>query len=354
MTNPLYWELTHCGGYIVPPCKDMEEDKAIDMIQGSSINVHETPVIQHYFRPLFDRVYEDCRIPIRFVNTKDNGEPQNDIRDLIRILAFSTNNEEKESASKILALRLALASDQRSQKGLFIVAAGHSSQSNQSQVVLWKFPADQSIQATFNETGISVQLIEGAFSRNLKYFKASVFRDEEAEKSFWEGLVEDRQSTEGTKFWIQNFLQATPNLTDVRGTRLVAYTLREIINDEPDYRVQDGIISGAIAIQSQKNRPITIKEISEKYLPESVRDQFEKQLEAVLEIPFTIDIDTLEDQFGIRTIILNSRNSRVNITAPIKDFEDIIEINNDLDGVARIVIVGEVAGGKVKTSRGFE
>lgn len=354
MSNPLYWELTHCAGYIVPPCKDMEEDKAIDQIQGSSINVDKTPVIQSYFRPLFDKVYEDCNISVRFVNFGDNGDQQNDIRDLIRVLAFSTQTEEKERASKTLALRLAIASDQRSQKGLFIVAAGYSSESNKYQVVLWKFPADQSIQATFDDTGISVQLIEGAFSRNLKYFKASVFRDEEADTSFWEGLVEDRQSTEGTKFWIEGFLKATPNLTNVRATRLIAQTLKEIINEEPNYKIQDGIISAVIAVKSQKDRSITFKEISNNYLPESVRDQFEKQLSAVLEIPFMIDIDTLNEQFGVRTIIINSNDKRINVAALINDFDDIVDVQDDLDGITRIVITGEIAGGSVKTSRGFE
>ena len=262
------WKITFCAGYIVPPSRGLKEADAVQGIQGSHVKLDHS--IISYFNPLFIDSVVTCPINVIFTHTE--GRQENEIRDRVKQLAFGLQEEQVEHA-KALALALGLATDQRSQPGLFITLVGQSSMGF-SRVVLFKFPADESLQAIFSEEGLSINVITGAFSRKNDYFKAAVFEGTKASTAFWVGKVEDKQATqrifEVSDLWVIGFLKALPNLSDERGTRTLAKATKSLLDTVYDEKTRLQIISALTTIKSQDDRLITLRNFADDYLPSNL------------------------------------------------------------------------------------
>jgi len=93
------------------------------------------------------------------------------------------------------------------------------------RVLLWKFPSEENLQANISAHGLTIKLLQDAFSRKSHYFKAAMFEGTPATTSFWTGKVEDKQAKQSVKevadFWVTGFLNARPVLTEVRGSRIL-------------------------------------------------------------------------------------------------------------------------------------
>lgn len=328
-----------------------ELEDVCNEIEGSTINL--TSDFHEYFYPLFSDSHETSTVAVTFIPEK-NGQPTNEIRTLIQEMAFGTD-QDRNRASRQLAGRLAIASDERSPSGLFIIIVGTCN--NLTRVVLWKFAADESLQAIFAKEGLTVNVVSSAFSRKQEYFKVAVFEGNQARTSFSKGHVEDRQAThkayEVSDLWVIRFLQAVPEVTDARGTRILAKALRQVLSQLNSLEVKQNVIAAATVLRALDN-PVTLQQIAENYLPPIVRSQFVKALGnlSLVHAPFRIDKQVMDEQFGVRSLILDT--SFV-ISGPIESFDQEVAIEPiENDGTVRIVLTGRIVDARVKTSRALQ
>jgi hypothetical protein len=156
------WSLGFCAGYIVQPCWGLELEVIEDHITGSAMDITSLP--ERFFLPLFTESAEKCPIDIAFL--PENGKQENLIRGLIRSIAFE-DDLQKTQAARVLACRLAHVMTKRSSAGLFVVLAGSANEV--ARVLLWKFPAEESLQASVSASGITITLLQDAFSRRSNY-----------------------------------------------------------------------------------------------------------------------------------------------------------------------------------------
>jgi hypothetical protein len=340
------WQLSFCAGYIVAPCKRLGPDAIRDRVRGATVSLDSE--IASYFLPLF---VSSEGYPIDITFAPHDGEQRNDVRTLVRSIAFN-DADSRSLATLELAKRLALATDERSKTGLFIVLSGLSGES--SRVLLWKFPSDESLQATFRDEGLTIRLIQDAFSKQSKYFKAAMFEGTLASTSFWKGKVEDKQAKQRVKevsdFWVIAFLAARPALTDVRGTKILARALRATIR-EADLEEKESLIASAIVIRSQPDRHISLAEFADNYLSEDIRPVFLKEVgePEVAKAIFRIHRDTLESELGVKTIVLDNLFS---VRGPLERFDDVVSVEPvEEDGIVEVSLRGRITSEKVGTRR---
>ncbi len=341
------WTIMFCAGYIVPPSKHVSKlTDVLVTIEGSTFDLN--PSTHRYFYPRFVSSPTSCTIEIGFTHT--DGVQQNDVRDLIRKMAFG-DNDVRASASHTLAARLGHATDRRSPAGLFVSLVGENGQSR--RVVFFKFPADESLQATFAEEGLSINVIEGAFSRKTDFFKAAVYEGRDTDTALWGGRVEDKQSGsrihEVSDYWVMGFLRSVPQLTTARGTRLLTKALKTTINKSEDPDEQYALMAAATAIKSQADRNITLREFTEGYLPEAIRERFLREVgnPTLADAPFRIDESVLDQQLAFRTIVLHNRFS---VSGPPEGFQnpDIFTQVDSVDSGVALTIRGRIVDQKLR------
>lgn len=336
---PSQWKLQFAAGYLVPPCIGLDESEVTTSVVGSPINLTALP--RDFFRPLFTN--EASRAPNHVVFVPEEGKQKNTVRDLVRRLAFGSD-QERSHAAQALALRLAKVTSHRSPDGLFFTLVG--ALGSQSRVVIWKFPADQSIQARLISTRLVIKIVDDAFSRKSTYFKAAMFEGPNTSTSFWGGRVEDRQA--GTRireiadFWVYGFLACRPALTDVHGTRLLANALRETIKQSEDEEIQDALISLIAVLKAQPGRQLTLAGFAEEFLPESSRDGFLllTGTDEVWQTPFNLDVDTLGQLIRIRSLTLDNKFV---VRGPIDEFDDAVSVESrPAENKVRVSLEGRI------------
>ncbi|NVM23847.1 MAG: hypothetical protein HWN68_18965 [Desulfobacterales bacterium] len=340
------WELLFCAGYIVWPCKGLEPDAVQDRVAGSPINVDTIPT--SFFLPLFAESAERCPIDIGFA--LEGEKQENTVRNLVRSIAFDEPTK-KAHAAQELAYRLACATTRRSPLGLFVVLAGQANE--HTRVLLWKFPADESLQARISAGGITIRLIQDAFSRKSTYFKAAMFEGTPARTTFWRGKIEDKQAkhrvTEAADFWIADFLSAKPALTDARGTRLLARALRETVKQTKSVEIKEDLVAAAVAIKSQVDRNISLDEFASSYLPKDARPIFIEKAggPALADAIFRIDRATLERELRFKSIVLDNLFI---IKGPLDRFDDVVDVEpTDQEGVVEVSLRGTITSQAVQT-----
>ena len=341
------WELVFGAGYIVPPCKGLDDEEVARHVVGSQFDI-ET-LLSKYFLPIFSKDSENYPIGVGFISKNDPQE--NDIRALIRSVALE-NNDKKEFASRSLAFRLAQATTRRSKKpGLFVVLVGQNEVNH--RVALWKFPADESIQAQITDQGISIRLIQDAFSGNSTYLKGAMFEGTAASTSFWRGRIEDRQTKsrirEMADFWVTDFLQSRPAMTDTSGTRLLSKGLRSVINQTRDIETQQSLIDAASVIKEQTGINISLNDFAQRYLPSTIRKKFISVIggSELAQSIFRIDRETLVKEFKYKSIILENQFV---LRGPLEQFDDVVHVGEpNEEGIVEITLQGRIASQAIKT-----
>lgn len=340
------WELLFCAGYIVQPSKGLEPDGVRDRVAGSPIDIATIPI--SFFLPLFTESAAKCQIDISFV--PEDGKQENVVRSLVRALAFD-DLAQKVLAAQALAYRLACTTTRRSPPGLLVVLAGQ--RQKQTRVLLGKFPANESLQASIFASGITIRLLQDVFASKSTYFKAAMFEGTLASTTFWRGKVEDKQAkqrvTEAADFWVVDFLAARPELTPARGTRLLARGLREAIKQAPSVETKEALAAAAQVIKSQVDRDLSLHDFANNYLPEEARQTFVKAAgsPAIADTSFRIDVTTLEREFRYKSILLD--NAFV-IKGPLEQFDNVVKVQNtDQEGVVEVSLRGRITSQTVQT-----
>ena len=210
------WNISFVAGYKVPPCYGMNEEYVQSQVEGSSFELDESG--QRYFLPLFENGLSNNAINVAF----ETNDQDHYIRN--QILALNDDNVAlKEQVARDLALRLAISSPKSTRNGLLVIMAGK--QSDKYRVVLWKFPANPSIQAELLDSELVIRVLDSAFSRDTDYFKAAIFEDKSLDRSsFLFGKIEDKQTRvrgAAALFWMKNFLGTRPQISDENGTRTI-------------------------------------------------------------------------------------------------------------------------------------
>jgi hypothetical protein len=283
---------------------------------------------------------DKCCIEIGFSST--TGEQKNIVRDKIRRIAFG-DIQEKLTASKEMAIRLARCTDDRSHPGLLIIFAGR--QKNINRVTIWKFAADKILRATQKAGKINLKLMKNAFSKKSTYFKAVVFEDDSATNSFWEGLVEDKQAksriTQAANYWIVDFLNSKPSLTNARGTFILSRTLKGIIQKSSDLNEKRQIIAAADVIRTQLDRPISMEEFANRYLPSQVRGLFIADVgEEIAHTPFYIETGILLQEIGYKILEVEQEFS---VQGPMPRFNEVVTVGEpDKLGMSNIILHGRI------------
>lgn len=345
--NKEIWELLFGAGYIVPPCKGLEPAQVEARVVGSPVDIASLPI--DYFLTLFSKEADDY--PIDIVFSPENGRQENKVRTLVRAIALE-DEKVKANNSLELAYCLARATTRRSKKpGLFVVLAGHTNDNH--RVVLWKFPADESIQASVTKEGISIRLIHDAFSGNSTYLKVAMFDGIPATTSFWRGKIEDRQTKsrvrEVADFWVVDFLQSRPAVTDAGGTRLLARVLRDTIRKTKDIEVKQSLVDAASVIKGQAGRNITLEDFADSYLPEDIRQNFIRvaggpEISSDL---FRIDRDVLDQELRYKSLSLDNQFI---VRGPLEQFNDIVQIEDtDEEGVVEVSLRGRITSQEIFT-----
>ena len=340
------WDLNFCAGYLVPQLKG-EDSASIEMkVQGSFVALNQE--LKDFFIPLFTEAATKYPVDIVF-SIAENGAQENPVRDLIRTIAFG-DQDDRVAAAKALACRLAGVTDQRSPIGLLVVLAGISREF--CRIAIWKFPADESLQASFSGTGLAIQLIKDAFSRKGNYFKAALFEGTSASNSFWGGKIEDKQAKErigeSSELWVKDFLDARTDMTPSRGSKILAQALKETIHQTDSLELQEQLTAAAIAVKSQGGKQTTLHDFAEDYLPQEARETFLKcaGTPVIQEIAFHIDIPTLNKLLGLKSLVLS--NSFM-ITGPLDEFDNVVHVFDE-GGQVNINIEGRVDGNIVKST----
>lgn len=315
------WEIDFCAGYIVPPCRNQEIRYARNEVKGSSISL-KSDVIAKFLRDQFIKSETDCDIEVVF-NSVNGNLNQNLTRQLVMRLN-ADNGDERDVASKELAVKLALALDNRSFRiapsCLFIVMQGHND--DIQRICIYTLPADETLQATFSSDGLNMSVVKGAFSRRSELFKAAMYEGRRHSSAFSIGFVQDSQAKQRTQqaanFWISDFLQSRATLTDERGSMLIGKHLREVISDKRFDDERESLIHVAVSIKSHSGEQTTLSTFADTYLPSIVRAEFLAALESVANIPFKIDKEALDKELAYRTIVLSTGLS---ITGPLDRFD---------------------------------
>lgn len=294
------WQLDFCAGFIVPKCKGSLEEQIAQEMRGSAVELNDD--LNDYFLPMFEISDADGFVDIVF--SSECGE--HPIQDLLQRIAFGPDSERLD-CSKELAVRLASVTDRRSDEGLFILLLGHNE--DRKRIAIWKFPNDESLHASFGEHGISIELLQDAFSRDNKYFKAAIFEGASS-ADLWNGIVEDKQATSRvtgvSDLWLSNFLQAQYELRDKAASAVLARALRETANRTRDPNLQEEINSVAVMLHHQDGQLVTFGEVQRR-LPVEARATFEQVLnDDRLDVPFKLRSDVVEQLLRLRVIILDN------------------------------------------------
>jgi hypothetical protein len=326
------------------PSEDAEEEEIASRVEGSTVDLATLP--PGFFHDLFVESEKTCKLEVTFTPTE--GEQVNPVRDLIWSIAFE-DDQAKDTCARELAYRLAEATDRRSLRGLFVVIAGRRTQYR--RVVLWKFPADESLQARVSQEGMTIELIEDAFTGSADYFKAALFEGTSAADAFWRGGVEDRQSSglrEASDMWVVHFLQTRSALTDIHGSRVLAKVLKETGKKMSSLEDKQNVVAAARVIKGQLGRTMSLREISEWYLSEEPRRTF-LSISGVSEIAdtrFSLQEGILKRYLKTKTVEIDGAYT---VSGPLEEFDDRVNIDrSDPSGTVTVTLEGEETSQSVK------
>lgn len=338
------WNLRFAAGFIVEPSKGLKTEDVESGLKGSIIETDTLP--RDFFLPLFTK--RSAEYPIEIAFLPQQGVQRNDVRDLVRSVLFG-GSAEKENAARQLAVRLALATDLRSEDGLFIILSGQSG--DQHRVVLWKFPADQTLQADIVSGNIRIRLIEDAFSRQSTYFKAATFEGPDASRSIWKGRIEDMQAKQrirgAAEFWTTDFLDAKPVFTEAHGTRVLAKALKSVIAKTTEVDIAEDMIAAARVLRGQGDRNVSIRDVADEYLPEPMRDDF---IEAaggpeIADHIFRLEPETLEREFRLKSVTLDGKFV---VRGPLEEFDEVVRIAaTSQEGVVSVSLKGKITSERI-------
>lgn len=261
--------------YLVPP--RVKEGETPRRILGTTVKPEEE--LFGMVQGLFDDAPSDCPYRISFVSR--GGEQSNACLTLV----FDYVQDPAPEKGREIAEALREATTRRSGLGLLFLILGRD-ESDNSRLVVSRFPADEGVLAQEGHDGLSVAYVKQVFMKSEKAYKCAMYEGAVVE-DFWRGRAVDKQinSSQGlSDYWIRTFLQSDFAVTGERGTRQLAVALRETVkNTEDDQQITDEISSAVTLSPSLDYQSVSIKEYTERFhMSEKTTDAIKEHVKAAV------------------------------------------------------------------------
>ncbi len=340
------WELEFAAAYIVNPARGQDEDLVPEFVRGAVIAVKDIPL--DVLRPLFERDADEYHLGIIF--PPQEGEEKNPIRELIQQVANGAE-EAQAQAAVTLAHRLASVTRAISRRGLLMFLTGR--RGGISRVVIWKFTSEETLQAFDNGEGALVREVENAFSTESGHLKAAMFEGTDAETSFQDGRVEDKQSKHSVRevadFWMLEFLLAQPETTDGYYSRMLGKAIRLGIEKTDSKELKQALILGANSIKLRGDRRLSFRDFATQYLPAEAADHFMAQATGTWQVDsqFRLDSEIFDSIVKYTSIVTDDDFV---ITGPSSEFDKAVEIEEiDQSEDTTVIVRGRIRDRKLKS-----
>ena len=333
-------EIYHIFSSLVPPGKH----EATIEIRGSSITLEGK--LYGMLANIYDKADEECNIPIRFLPARD-GTQNNEVRSAIVDLVEDPTLDKATA----LAHRLSGVSTGRSGLGLLFLIVGKAGDDH--KLLISRFPANPGILAEASDKGLSVELVEKVFMKNVASYKAALYRSRVPTAEFWNGAVVDKQLAQmgesAANYWIKEFLQSDLMTTSRAGSRRLAAAMKLAARAATSVDEKHQLISAITLLSGMKDQTVTPREVLDRFgLGPSLRDAVLANLPTpeAADAAFVLDTTEFRSIAAFRTVELDSGGV---LTAATDEFDKVFEREVvDSDGAVRFSTVGHVVDERVK------
>ena len=241
----------------------------------------------------------------------DNGEQQNECRDLI--LAYLEKSSEKRGRD--VAKRLQAVTTKRSGLGLLFVMAGQ--ERAMQRLVISRFPADSGILAEQKSGSLNVEFLERIFMKSATSYKSAVYVGVSSESDFWDGKAVDKQINNQrvalSDYWIKDFLLSDFKTTGAAGTRRLASALRAVAKKTARIEVKEQIAAAARLSTGFGGRRTSIADFAKQLqLSDAVKDEIRAELPSERLYTDKFQFDAAEFQRHLTYLHRTSYRSDIN------------------------------------------
>jgi hypothetical protein len=278
----------------------------------------------------------------------DRGEQINPTRDLIlRYIQHPAIDRGRNIGNLLRDV-----TTNKSGLGLLFLILGE--ENDQRKFVISRFPADVGILAEAQAGGLRVDFLERIFMKNVKSYKAALYRGNSFERDFWNGGVTDKQVNATDQqiayYWIREFL-ASDFLTTARaGTKRIARAIRHASTEAQDKGVKHELVAFARFIQGMDGQRFSINQLFRRFnLSQHAREQITGLLpsEALANDVFTIDVEEFQKHASFASVELDSGALMI---APSDQFDDIFEraVVSQEEQIVRFETEGKIVDEKIR------
>lgn len=331
--------------YLVHPAKNVDDRPEIG---GTKIN--RSGKLFEMLREIYDRAERECHFEICFAH-KEDGEQSNEFRTLmveyLKAPSISTGRK--------IANQLQSVTTNRSGLGLLFLIVG--SQNGSQKIVISRFPADEGIVATENQTSLDVEFFEQVFMRSAKAYKAAVYSGTSFEADFWTGGGIDKQINDAVTglsgYWVRDFLRSEFKTTGAAGTHRIAIAIREAINHSNDLVVKDQLIAASKLVVNQGGRLVSASQLAESlHLSEPAKAAFKAQFKKaeLFNDKFQFDAAEFNRHISYQTVELDNGGM---LTARSDQFDKVFhkEAVKQQGGKIRFLTEGKIVNQKFKQAK---
>lgn len=319
--------VTFAAAYTVPTAKDVPSKEILKLIKSISIPLSDSEI-----RGRMEKlVSADIERPIDVAFRSQADKQKNPVHTLVQRLAAGQKQQE---AARDLARRLAASMDQRSQRGLLVVAVSKVPDGRVG-VHVWKFPTDDAFGVADEQGGAVLRVLKNAFASGSAHVKGATFDGKPGPTTaYWLGQVEDAQvklaDNRPSAFWTDDFLEVRLRTTSRQGTQAVVGALKDVLKELSDRKIQVGVGQVPLLLHNWAGQEKSVSDIAE-LLPKSTRERF---IDRVSELgygettKFEVDAQVLRSSAEFQTWRFESG---VVVTVPVGQSKKFIRESTDGD-----------------------
>jgi hypothetical protein len=317
----LWVNLFRLFGYAVNPQRTAED---ADFVAPSGGRIDVVATVSSLLDDALTRAQQEQPTRVR-LRVAPDGSRSSPARDAVLDFAFASSATVAQPAADRLAEKLSRSMDLRSFSCLFLVAGYRTGARDPvRQVALWVFPRDDVLRLETQRHRIEV--VQDVFSRTSQQRKLALLQGRKARGQFHQADVLDFQARgrvgDLAAFWVEEFLEADPMLTDVAGTRFLAdvFVRASAKIDEPEEL--DRLHAAVVGLRHGPVVQRSIDEVANSTLEGQARELFLREAAArlpnadVRRTRFRLDRELFADTLGFRMF---RTRSGARVVAPIEE-----------------------------------
>lgn len=263
-----------------------------------------------------------------------------EIRDAVMKAAFGTKDDLIDK-SQLLAKRLGLAMDNRSDVSLLVVSV-HEVSTTTRQVCLWTFPRGE----VLLRRGAAVDLGD-AFILHSQLRKAALLTGADNRTGFLMARVLDYQirgnDRRAADFWVLEFLDSHPQMSGPEGTSRLAAAVRIANNKLEECPADQEILHTAIAaVRTHSKTRWSIRDFASELLPPGrARDEVLKSSKLDDERNAVFDLDVEQFERLIQYHVYHLDNG-IRVSAPFGQIGEGVTIAESVSGARSLTATGVI------------